>query len=400
MDFLSNDYPSEIHYKIDWFTVIFENFTTMEVFKAIGLDYKPDNSLVEAFNQRFFMLGACGVGIDLVVDFPFCNLKYKQKEVQEILNSIDDGDLDAFDFMNAAFPYIRCDINGKALDVLRDRGVDVDKHFFNRFDTTMRREAGYHITRTDFAFDLLNYKPDFQYELEELIREVRDPDSMRVTVLTTKGSLKSMNVNIHNGTKGRTIYFGSGTSDRMLRIYDKAFEMRKKISEIPYYIENDDGTRIYPSSWCRIELQARREVAHSVLETSGGDFKQVFRFIYDNFAMTTGRRSKEIVQPWQELFDWSVILPIIQNLHFSTIEDTNARTLKYIKGQALFAIIYQMGKLGQEEFINLIQSFYYEMQTKECYKERNENFQNRLIFKNEGKLDHLIRQSDGIYKIE
>lgn len=92
-----------------------------------------------------------------------------------------------------------------------------------------------HFSRIDYAFDLLN---DDRITLPFLQRYV----------LEKKFVCKSEEYENRIGNKKLGIYFGSGSSDRLLRIYDKAMEQKIK-----------------DKHWVRFEFQLRNESATSLV---------------------------------------------------------------------------------------------------------------------------------------
>ena len=298
-----------IKYKIDWWTIIFNNVSPNEVFDALGIDHFRNEEVIKAFNERY--LKSAGYELDFTIKFQFGHMTLHYHDILISLQSYSLDNIDQITFFDTVFPYIRFDLSGECLDTLRCRDIEVDSIAFKPLIMPDRKEAAYHYTRCDYAFDLLNYCPEFVDQLMLQVRELRDPETYRVF----NGKYSGLKAQIHDGCDSRTVYLGSKGGQKLLRVYDKRFQYRNKLSEIPYYIL-EDGQKIYPFSWIRIELQTRKATAESVCQTSGGDFMQIFRYIFDNFALTTGRRSKEISVLWLNLFNWSTIKPIIQNANF------------------------------------------------------------------------------------
>ncbi len=301
-------YPSCIKHKIDWITIMYENMTPWEVFQSLGINRLCNEEVYEAFNRRYFLQN---YDSHVAIDFKFGTMHVRAVDVFSRCNACSTVDVKPNDFFFTEFPHIRFDISGQKLDALRDEGIDINQLVFNPLQIPDREYCRYHYTRCDFAFDFLNYQPDFMIQLEQLIYDVGNPYTCRVPT-GVPGGLK---YNIHKGANGFTIYLGAGKSTKLLRCYDKMFQYRNDLSCVPYFEDQPDG-RQYPFSWMRMELQTRREQAEAVISQSSGDWMSIFKYIYDNFAIMQSQGSTQVSVLWQSLFNFQNIRSIIQNANF------------------------------------------------------------------------------------
>lgn len=200
----------------------------------------------------------------------------------------------------------------------------------------------------------------------------------------------------------KTIYLGSGKSNKLLRIYDKKLQYQNKLGECPY----NEGAEV-PESWIRLELQCRRETeCHKLLYGSNGDIMKVLRYIYDEFALVETDGSKygkerHVSEVWISLWDWETIGKIIQNAN--SVESTNSfdRSLSYIQKQAFSSIVEVMSHLGVSGFCDMIRSIWADLQVSDdIYKQRRVlSIKGRMLSYN-GFLPDRVKDNNGIYILE
>lgn len=118
---------------------------------------------------------------------------------------------------------IRLDISGTDLDYLRQFMLP-DTEFTNS-DFWGENQKDYNVTRSDFAFDFVNYKPEF---LDSVLNWIKDQErggelsknEFRLRV----GRSSGIQYSYRCGCGQKTLYLGSPRGDKMVRIYDKLLE--------------------------------------------------------------------------------------------------------------------------------------------------------------------------------
>lgn len=210
-------------------------------------------------------------------------------------------------------PKIRLELSGSGLDFLRSRGFDVDMYV--KYPIDLPEGGAYHFTRVDYAFDFINYCPEFVDCMIDHIYHHKLP-SERVPVLNLPGGIK---VKLVTGGQ-KTIYLGSPQSDRMLRVYDKRMQY-VDLGTGAYKKDNPYGN---PDSWFRIEWQCRNQFANSLIR-SDLEHKHILKDIFERYAFSdsnSDKRSRRPVDFWLKLFDWSdVEKRIVQNAKY--VESTS-----------------------------------------------------------------------------
>ncbi len=139
------------------------------------------------------------------------------------------------------------------------------------------------------------------------------------------------------GGEGTTIYFGSGQSDSLLRIYDKSAEQRLKTRE----------------HWIRVEIQLRRERAHALfLMLCGADRIEDFDFGAILFALldfkvpddSDTNKSRWLTTQW-----WSDFVQSTSKIHLSksrVVEESIEHSMRWLRIQvaptlAFLTSVYQ-----------------------------------------------------------
>ena len=291
--YLTLDQDRRIYTKIDWLTVMFTDCSMIDVLSWLKLQDSVSDFCTgfyercRGYDQRF-IFSFNGVTLD-TSDFYF----YGQ-----------DINVGLFDVV---VPKIRLDISGTGLDFLRSTGLDIDHYV--KVPPVLPDGAAYHFTRIDYAFDFINYCPRFVDQLIDHIHQHMLP-SGRVTVVGLSSGIKARVVT--GGQK--TVYLGSPTADRMLRVYDKRMQFVDLNTGI-YKKPNPYGD---PESWIRIELQCRNVYANSLI-FSDLEHKHVLKEIFSRYAFSEGTNShnRKPVEFWLKLFDLEDIEKrIIQNASF------------------------------------------------------------------------------------
>lgn len=290
----SND--SAIYAKLDWYSAVFTDSSINEVIAWVGLSHAFQDEFFKAQSER-------SSGYDDVFVFTYNSI---QIDVSKFYLYGKDLNISAFD---QKLPRIRLNISGKGLDYLRSTGFAVDELFR---DSTYLLE-GQHITRADFAFDFINYKPEIIDQLIEYA-ETNQTDSGRIVL---KGQTSALRASVRKCDQ-KTVYFGAPTSDKLLRVYDKRLQNIDRQTGL-YTGDNPYGS---PDSWVRIELQTRNKTANKIC-LSESDMTAILHYIHDyyNFAdLSTPAHRREVAKFWQDFMDWNALPSIIQNLHL--VEET------------------------------------------------------------------------------
>ena len=146
-----------------------------------------------------------------------------------------------------------------------------------------------------------------------------DIDQMRADVDAAYFVCRSKQWQVHYGTEGITLYFGSEKSDIMLRIYDKAAEQG-----------------LSGEHWIRVELQLRRDRAkHFVINVFENNYSigKVFSGVligYLSFKQPSADTNKS---RWEIADYWLNILESLESIPYwdSPAEESNSGKLKNIK---------------------------------------------------------------------
>ena len=297
---LDND--GKIYAKIDWLTVVFHDCCMNDVLAWLNLSDCVTDFCLSCYEQSR--------GYDQVFRFNYNNILLETASFN-FYNQ--DLDVSIFD---AVVPKIRLDLSGTALDYLRSIGINMDSY---RFTAPKLPEGGsYHFTRCDWAFDFINYKPEFISCLIDHINTHKLP-SERVPLASTRGAISCKVVSVGQ----RTVYLGSPHSDRMLRIYDKRMQYINLTTQT-YTKANPYGD---PDSWFRIEWQTRNKFSHNLVlgvddQGRAADFKSILKDIFVRYAFADGtfdnhNIARPVVDFWNNLFDWQDIeRRFIQNANF------------------------------------------------------------------------------------
>ena len=284
------DSDGRVYCKVDWLTVVFFDTSMNHVLKWLHLGDCVSDFCAGAYQQ-------CR-GYDDVFKFRYNGVLLETSSFNYYGHVLDTS---VFDII---VPKLRLDISGSGLDFLRSIGVDMNSYRFNVPD--LPEGGNYHFTRCDFAFDFINYKPEF---VDRLIQHIQDNalPSGRVPLASTKGAIGCKVVTCNQ----KTVYLGSPQSDRMLRVYDKRMEQMDLQSQT-YRNSNPYNN---PDSWFRIEWQVRNRFCNDLVQDRNLEFKHILKLIFDKYAFADGsvRRDRAVVDFWNDLFDWSH--PVTRTLH-------------------------------------------------------------------------------------
>lgn len=381
-----------IYQKLDYYTVICYNRTLRYCLDKIGLfdesiEMLQGEDLIECANyDKSYKLQLAGIWIEI-----------KSEDYTDIIEDCADND---FNFVDCTLDYIRIEMSGTALDYLRSTGFNPDVEFHN---PEFWGEFGtYNVTRCDFAFDFVNYKPNFINELLEWVRnEQRDPDgylysaSARLRTQRPGGS----SYKIHDGNTIKCFYIGSSSSEKFLRIYDKLLEKTSKNKgkilddkDFPAEFLEHETEKIY--SWFRIELQARTKYATTLLyqpkmiiddinrgkkddifsaDGELGYYDYILRFIFEHYVILD--RNYNPTPCMAELFNWKA-LPKLIKLQFHLIEGAKNqfnRSYEWIFKKNSTSLLALCSVLGFENVITILKSTLEEIQTGNTEKQKAQN---------------------------
>lgn len=210
------------------------------------------------------------------------------------------------------------------------------------------------VTRCDFAFDYINYEGNEFDRLRKLIASADFDDEISATGGRLYTGTQATLSYSYRGGKERTIYLGSTSADRMLRIYDKKFQLQDEAgnwdtSKIPDEILKNE---IQIDSWHRIELQCRDNFAERYLVSCQGDF----RFIMGEISAFFDVRKKDgkRIAPLHKIFLWTQRTPIIQNAKCSKQKNEITIVSNWVGEIALSHIVEMIGIIGWDGFRNYL----------------------------------------------
>lgn len=263
------------------------------------------------------------------------------------------------------------------------------------------------VTRCDFAFDYINYEGNEFDRLRKLIASADFDDE-----LSSGGRLYSGNAGgltySYRGGKERTIYLGSTSADRMLRIYDKKFQLQDDAgnwdtSKVPDEILQNE---IQIDSWHRIELQCRDNFAERYLISCQGDF----RFIMGEISAFFDVRKKDgkRIAPLHKIFLWTQRTPIVQNAKCKQQKNEITIVSNWVGEIALSHIVEMIGIIGWDGFRNYLNNsirsrMKQSLPRRIMYINKINNclsvmaLQEGVAFDSQGNIGDLIKGDDGAF---
>lgn len=306
--------------RLDYYSAMFYFQSMDKILDYIGVDC---NRFIDGIEKVY----CTDRGYDVQFVFKFNNITFSISNT-DVRREIGDCDVNeqVVNIFKITFPSIRLSISGQGLDWLRSQNFDVE----NRLRVPYPEGFNYFkLTRVDFAYDFINSAGRFYEEMYRYLTHCQF--DLGLDMIPLYNSRSSTNFQVRAGTN-KSIYIGSTQGDRLLRIYDKAYEMKDKRGnwrEQPYFIK-DSSELSDVHSWVRIEWQLRRDMAQSMLfGKSDGDFYlQVLKVLHDTYLMKDVDRSKRNhilpVTFWDDIFTWSDIEGhIIQNSSNITMKSVN-----------------------------------------------------------------------------
>ncbi len=284
-----------IYAKLDWYTVMLYNTSIECALSKLNIDTEIYEELLASCYERSYGFTSKAVfsvyGISCELD-------------QDDYLSTEQGSI-----FHKKFGKIRLDISGHGLDYLRGF-FEVDTKLMSPDFWGERQD--FNVTRSDFAFDFVNYQPEF---VDTFLNYLKDkeragdltPHSSRLNC----GGRRAIQYSYRCGDQ-KTLYLGSTRGDKLLRIYDKLLQYQKNgvlMKPLPEAFKDEGEVK----SWFRIEFQTRRKSAEAYLY-GYKKLEDTLRFIFKEY-MIRDEQGKPL-DFIMNLYDWDKLPEIRQNANF------------------------------------------------------------------------------------
>lgn len=320
-----------VYCKIDYLTMMFQDCSMMDILSWLNLDDCVCDFALNAYER------VMGWQSKLVFSYQGVLLEADPLSALYVDNTID---LKMFD---VPLTKIRLNISGTGLDYLRSIGVDFNEHYKTVPD--LPENAQYRFKRIDWAYDFINYAPDFMDHLvNHCVNNVLP--SGRLPVVSVPGGI---GLKLVTGNQ-KTVYLGSPQSDRMLRIYDKKME-QSDLNTGTYIRDNPYNN---PESWFRIEWQTRNQMCQDIVD-SNVSFETILREIFDRYAFASEHRTaagRPPVDFWYKLFNWDELQAlIIQNAKSVQLETPAQRIINSVENTMIRSFMYYYTLRGPSGFL-------------------------------------------------
>lgn len=288
-----------IYTRIDTYSVILNNVSIRQTLNKF--DVKTDD-LDDIFNSnsddsKKYKKSDVKFGSTFVFTHNGIRIEVKYSEYSSSI----DSSVSVFDFK---FSYVRLYLSGEGIDFLIS--IHSDDKNYNLFtclsDPTFYHDicgVNYRVTRCDFAYDYINELSSSFDEFRKYIAKAEFSGDVTDTGRLFNGVPSGLSFQFRGGSE-RTVYLGSSGSDRMIRVYDKKFQLTKKgfweTDKNPYDIYCDDIT-----SWNRVEFQTRDNFAHNYLLAYCCDFVAIMGEIKDYFLFRD--KNGKFCRPWHSILN-------------------------------------------------------------------------------------------------
>lgn len=303
---------SKIAPKFDWYSSVWDNCSLKDVFSYYGdfFDIAEHWSTVyeeTKINSFDCIVISCPFGIQVRID------RQSIMSAFPYIGPDEWNQLDPDEVWQRDFNKIKVDFTGAGLDYLRTL-FDIDSLIRKKPDLCSPKQM--HITRLDVAFDFVDYGSSIVFDLQKFLMDPFRTLMMKRADVVYAGKQQAMKYQIHYGTQ-MSIYIGSTAADKLLRIYDKRYELEGKdrwdVDHVPYRSDTDAAS--LPNSWVRFELQLRRGEAHDMLFSDLSYF-EMLQYLFDHFAFRAERGGK-FIELWTSLFKWDTVKSyFIEKTHF------------------------------------------------------------------------------------
>lgn len=356
---------------LDWYSAMFYDHTVREVVEYLGIDF------VGCFDELYQDAFTRSIGFEEKIVFRYNGISIECPYT----SMIGKVDFDDISVLEVSFPTLRLDISGSGLRWLRGNvNAAIDD-----FLRTQREDLRMKVTRSDFAFDLIDYKPHFLADCINFVYDLGLPARLQVMNKTV-----ALTYSVRTGDQS-TLYIGNPSSEKLLRIYDKKMQYSKAGVDWvkPYDLEPNVETP--PDSWIRIELQTRRGTAQSLLYGEG-DYLSIFKYIYEHYCFRDTRKLPSYVPQgadfWDELFNWTEIEAIIQNANSVQYRSYSEKVSTSVYGRYFSLIVSAICRDGLEGFLLKLNQELYSLQVPKV-DEAEERLRNRRYLALIGKLNEL-----------
>lgn len=310
-----------IYAKLDWYSVVLYNYSVDDILMRLNI-----------YNEIFEDLTANGYersqGFSSVFVFSYAGISIELR-FDDYLTTDRDS------LFSTKYKKIRLDISGTGLDYLRQ--YMLPDTVFTQPDFWGENQKDYNVTRSDFAFDFVNYKSEF---LDSVLNWIKDQERSGVLIQNnsrlTVGPSRGLQYSYRCGCGQKTLYLGSPRGDKMVRIYDKLLEQTQNgVFKHGRDLRFEKEPTI--DSWFRIELQSRRKCATQFLFGCSSDISLVLRAIFDDYLI---RDKNGVPLPCMvDLYDWEKLPEIVKIENFIQFrEGVVERSRHYITGSAYRSI--------------------------------------------------------------
>lgn len=303
-----------IYTRIDTYTVILYNCSIRSILQHFDI---PTDNLDDVYKNSFkkhdvktgdtFVWLSSGLRIECKLD----EYDYIKEHFE-----VTDNELSIFD---VSWSWLRFYIYSDGVDYIESLHASddtwnfqiklCDPHFWDLISEFHK------VTRCDFAFDYINYEGNEFERLRKIIANADFDDDFSERGRLYNGLPGGITYSYQGGSK-RTIYLGSTGSQKLLRIYDKKFQLCDELGnwdtlKVPKIIKENEIT---VDSWYRVELQTREDFAERYLISSQGDFRYIMGEISACFDVR--KKDGKTIAPLHKIFLWTKRTPIIQNANF------------------------------------------------------------------------------------
>lgn len=337
-----------IYTRIDTYTVILYSASIREVLSRLELP----QSLLSDDNVNNYKGTIVGLGQTYVWNFNGFRIECKLSEADFLSKNSEEK----INFYDVIWSWLRVHIYGEGIDFLESLHAD-DKNYvlsviWSDPEYWSPISAAHKVTRCDFAFDYINYEGNEFERLRKIIATCDLDDKLTKNGRLLTGDGNSL-VYSYRGGKERTIYLGSTGADRMVRIYDKKFQLTDEAgnfdnSHLPQIIKDNEVT---VDSWYRVELQTRENFAERYLVSCNGDLRFVMGEIASVFDIKTA--DGKFVAPLHKIFLWTKRTPIIQNAKCNKPRTELSSASCWVSDIALINNMLIIGARGWDGFRDL-----------------------------------------------
>lgn len=337
-----------IYTRIDTYSVILYNVSIIEVL----LHFNVPSSEFEKIYSNGYKSSQVQMGDTFCFSHRGMRIDCKLDEYKRINH---DPKISA---LECKFSWVRFYLSSEGVDYVESLNPDPDFSLQIAFSDPCFYETltqDYHVTRCDFAFDFVNYEGNEFERLRKILVNAEFNEDLSHNGRLYTGNPGGISYRVSCG-KAKTIYFGAETSQRMLRIYDKKYQLfdpetnQFDSEKIPRSIL-DNEKKIF--SWYRVELQTREDFAFRYLMSSGGDFKYIMGEIASYFDVR--KKDGKTIAPLHKIFLWTERTTIIQNAKSAQPRkqiDVIAAYIKYVVLRKLHLMAVVWGPSRFMRFIN------------------------------------------------